>query len=493
MGIIQRQTIKSTIYIYAGVLIGFITTGLVFPRVLTPSQIGAIGLLGAWSAVFAQFATLGFGGATVKFFPAFRSKDNNHNGFLFLLLVVTVFGFFVFLLLFLLLKPWLLQTTQESPLFRNQIYLIIPFTFFQLLFLALDVYNRMLYNASTGTLLKELVLRLFILGGITLFFLEFFDYQGFIKYYVAAQGAIAALLIAFLVWKKDFNPIPNFQLLDRSMVHGLVSLSLFSFLTGFSSLAILRIDSIMIGSYLSDYEVGIYVTNMYFGTLVMLPSRALRSIAPTLISEAFRTRALDTISSIYQKSTVTQLIVGLYLLLGLWVNTQTIYTILPEEYATGLYVVLFIGLANVVKMAGGVSDTIIGYSEYYKLNTVFNGSWLLLIAFSNVIFIPVYGISGAAFASFLSVVVVALVRFIFVYRKFRMQPYGLNHLWALLLALVAYFIVSLIPVISPFWLDLLVRSTLVTIIYVPAIYYLKISPEINQLVKTTLSRLRSLF
>lgn len=493
MGIIQRQTIKSTVYIYAGVLIGFITTGLVFPRVLTPSQIGAIGLLGAWSAVFAQFATLGFGGATVKFFPNFRNRQNNHHGFLFLLLVVTAFGFIVFLLLFFLLKPWLLQTTRDSPLFREQIYLIVPFTFFQLFFLALDVYNRMLYNASTGTLLRELVLRLFILGGITLFFLQIFDYQFFIKYYVGAQGAITALLIFYLIWKKDFNPIPNFYLLDRSMVWGLANLSLFSFLAGFSSLAILRIDSIMIGSYLSDYEVGIYVTNMYFGTLVMLPSRALRSIAPTLISEAFRTKTMDTINSIYQKSTVTQLIVGLYLLLGLWVNAQTIYTILPYEYEAGLYVILFIGLANVVKMAGGVSDTIVGYSEYYRLNTVFNAGWLLLIVLSNMIFIPVYGITGAALASFLSVVTVTAVRFVFVYQKFKMQPYGLKHLWAILLALVIYFVVSLIPVISPFWLDLLVRGTLVTLIYGPTIYYLEISPEINKLINTTLLRLRSLF
>jgi O-antigen/teichoic acid export membrane protein len=492
VGIIQRQTIKSTAYIYLGVLVGFITTALVFPRVLTPSQIGAIGLLGSWSAVFAQFATLGFGGATVKFFPTFRNPERNHQGFLFLLLIVTVLGFLLFLGLYLLLRPWLLQSTEESPLFQQFIYLIIPFTLFQLFFLALDVYNRMLYNATTGTLLRELILRVFILTGISLFFLEMFSYQGFVIWYVGAQGVIVILLVLFLFWRGEFLPLPDFSLLNRPMLLKLGSLSLFSFLTGFSSLAILRIDSIMIGNFLSDYDVGIYMTTMYFGTLVLLPSRALRSIAPTLISEAFSNGDLKTIHSIYHKSTIAQLVVGLYLLLGLWVNSHTVFTILPEEFTAGLYVILFIGLANVVKMAGGMGDAIVGYSDYYRMNTVFNAGWLILIVVTNIIFIPEFGISGAAFASFLSVLVVTLIRFLYLYSKFGMQPYRPQHLWAVLIALGSFGATNFIPTLSPFWIDFLLRSTLVTLFYLLPVYFLKISPEINKLIDDMYYRLRSL-
>jgi len=491
VGIIQRQTIKSTAYIYIGVLVGFVTTALIFPRVLTPSQIGAIGLLGSWSAVFAQFATLGFGGATVKFFPTFRDQKRNHHGFLFLLLTVTVLGFLLFLGLFFLLRPWLLQSTEESPLFQQYHGLIIPFTLFQLFFLALDVYNRMLYNATTGTLFRELILRVFILTGISMFFLELFCYHGFVIWYVGAQGAIAILLILFLVWRGEFRPLPDLSLLNRPMLFKLGSLSFFSFLTGFSSLAILRIDSIMIGNYLSDYDVGIYMTTMYFGTLVMLPSRALRSIAPTLISEAFNNNDLKTIQSIYHKSTITQLIVGLYLLLGLWINTHTVFSILPEEYTAGLYVILFIGLANVVKMAGGMADAIVGYSQYYRINTLLNAGWLLLIILTNIIFIPTFGIGGAAFASFVSVMIVTLVRFLFLYRKFGMQPYSPQHLWAVLIALGSFGIVNFIPTLSPFWTDFLLRGTLATLLFLLPIYFLKVSPEINKIIKNTYAQLRS--
>ncbi len=493
MGIIQRQTIKSTVYIYAGVLVGFVTTALIFPRVLTSSQIGLITLIASWSAIFAQGATLGFGGATVKFFPLFRDKEKNHHGFLFLLLLVTSVGFILFIGLYYLLKSWIISTHADSPLFQHKAYLIVPFTFFMLLFIVMDIYNRVLYNATAGTLLKELFLRLFILLGIALLFFQFLNFDQFVNWYVGAQGAVALLLLFFLVWRKEFNLLPDFSQLDRSMITGMASLSLFSFLTGFSSLAIIRIDSIMIGSYLSEGDVGIYTLNLYFGTLVLLPSRALRNIAPTLIADAFNSRSMSTIRSIYEKSTITQLAVGLFLMLGLWVNTETIYTILPAEYKAGMYVILFIGFSNVVRMAGGLSDAIVGYSDYYKMNTVFNAVWLLLIVLTNLIFIPAMGITGAALASFLSVLAITLVRFWYVFRKFGMQPYQLRHAFLVFLALVTYFLISLLPIFSFFWIDLLVRGSLVVVLYGSAVYFFNISSEINGLVDSLWQRLQSLF
>lgn len=493
MGIIRRQTIKSTVYIYAGVLVGFVTTALIFPRVLTSSQIGVLTLLGSWSSLFAQFATLGFGGATVKFFPSFRNSQKNHHGFLFLLLLVSAIGFIIFVGLYYLLKSWLISTHADSPLFQQHIFLIIPFTLFQLLFISLDVYNRVLYNATTGTLLRELGLRLVILSGITLVFLELLSFDYFIDWYIAAQGVITLALVAFLIWRKEFNLIPDFSLVNRSLLKGLASLSMFSFLTGFSSLAIIRIDSIMIGSYLTEAEVGIYAMNINFATLVMLPTRALRNIAPTMIADAFSNKALGTISTIYEKSTITQLAVGLFLLLGLWVNTETVYTILPPEYEAGVYVILLIGLSNVVRMAGGMSDAIVGYSQYYKMNTVFNAGWLLLIVLTNMILIPKLGISGAALASFISVVIVTVTRYWFVYQKFGMQPYHRKHLLVLVLALGTYFIISLLPTLDPFYLDLLVRSILVISFYGASVYVFRISPEINDLIDAAWERIRSLF
>lgn len=55
--------------LYIGVFIGFITTAVLFPRILTEEEIGLINTLLAYSIVFAQFATLGFNSVITKFLP----------------------------------------------------------------------------------------------------------------------------------------------------------------------------------------------------------------------------------------------------------------------------------------------------------------------------------------------------------------------------------------------------------------------------------------
>ncbi|MDF9798023.1 O-antigen/teichoic acid export membrane protein [Catalinimonas alkaloidigena] len=490
MGILQRQTIKSTIYIYAGVLIGFVTSALLYPKFLTESQIGVIGLLVSWSSIFAQLATLGFSGATIKFFPYFRNKEKQHQGFLFLMLLVMMAGFGLFLLIFYLIKPWMIEDAGEESLLVEYINLLIPFTLFSLVFTLLDIYNRALYNASTGSLLNETVARLFVLFLVGLFIWDVYQFEGYVTWYVLSRGVLVLLLLAFLFWKGELSLRPDFSLLTKERSKGMLSLSLFSLITGFGNLAIIRIDSIMINSFYSDAEVGIYLTTFYFGTLVLLPSRALRGIAPTMVADAFKNNNLGVVNRIYTKSTITQLVVGCFFFLGIWANIDNVFEILPESFEAGKYVILFVGLMNILRMVGGINDVIIGYSQYYKVNTYIMLGWLALIILTNWWLLPLMGISGAALASLISVLVVNLIRFGFLYIRFGFQPYNKGHLIILFISAATYLVVFWIPAISTYILDILMRGVLITIIFTTSIYYSKTDMDINKLIDDKLKSIR---
>ncbi|WKN31469.1 oligosaccharide flippase family protein [Porifericola rhodea] len=492
MGIIQRQTLKSTIYIYIGVLIGFVTSALVYPKYLTESQIGVIGLLVSWSSVFAQAATLGFGGATIKFFPYFRDKEKQHHGFFFLLVMVVLSGYLLFLAIFFIIKPWMIEDAGVDSLFAKHIYLIIPFTLFSLLFVILDIYNRALYNATTGSLLNETISRLFVLVLVFLFIWDIYQFDDYLNWYVISRGVLVLLLLLFLYWKGELSLRPDFSLLTKERRQGMLSLSLFSLVTGFGTLAIIRIDSIMINSFYSDAEVGVYLTTFYFGTLVLLPSRALRGIAPTMIADAFKHNNLKVVASIYTQSTITQLVAGCFFFLGIWINIDNVFEILPESYEAGKYVILYVGLMNIVKMAGGVNDVIIGYSEYYRTNTYIMLAWVALLILSNYWLLPIMGISGAALASLLSVIIVNIARYFFLYAKFGFQPYKWAHLFILIIALVTYGLVILVPPAQHFILDILIKGVLVTIIFTSAIYFSNTDPQINKLIEGYLDKAKAL-
>ncbi len=489
MGIIKRQTIKSTVYIYIGAVLGFVTTSLLFPKYLTPEQIGVLGLLVSYAVLSGQAATLGFGGATVRYFPYFRNPEKKHHGFLLLLLIVTIVGFLLFLGIFFLLRPYLMESNQEkSPLFATYLDYIIPLTFFHLLYLTLDTYNRVLYNATTGTLLKEFVQRVFILLFLLMLLAGWIAFGGFLLFYTIAFGLTGLLLIPFLMWRGEFHLRADFSLLNAKMSRGMLSLSAFSFLTGFSGFAVTSIDRIMLNEFFSTYETGIYITAVNFGTLIMLPSRALRGIAPTLIADAFKTRDMDKIADIYQKSTITQWIVGLYFMLGLWGNVDNIFRLLPPEYEAGRYVILLIGLMNLTRMLNGVNDVIVGYSEYYKYNTLHMVVWLGLLVITNFLLIPDYGMDGAAIASLFSLLVVTFVRFFFLYRRFGFQPYGWPHLISTGLALGVYGVVFFLPDAGNFLVDIAIKGTVVTLLFIPAVYFLKLSPDFNRTLDETLKK-----
>src|SRR5690554_1342496 len=184
MGIIVRQSIQGTVWSYVGVVLGFITTGYLFPNYLTTDTIGLFGLMMAWSALLAQLSSLGFPGITARLFPWFRDKDNSHNGFLFIAFAVMATGFLFFLVSYYIFSPWLIENNLEkSALFSKYIYLLIPLTFFTLLYLILDSYNRLLYDTVFGTFLTEFLQRLIILSIVLLFVAGIIDLHHLILLY----------------------------------------------------------------------------------------------------------------------------------------------------------------------------------------------------------------------------------------------------------------------------------------------------------------------
>jgi O-antigen/teichoic acid export membrane protein len=490
MSNIARQTFKSTVYIYIGVVIGFINTAILFPVYLTPDEIGTLGLLVAYSTLFANGALLGFGNAAIRYFPFFRNPQRNHNGFLTLLTLVMLLGFILVSGIILFFQDWFVRMQdKDSAIFAELIYLVLPLTLAQLLFLGYDTFNRVLFNASTGALLREFILRLFILAFLVLFIFNLVNFTWYSHLFTLAYFLVTGLLILFLIRKKNFSfNRPKLDILSREQTNEMISLSLLGFFNGMASFIVVRIDTLMINEFYGTAETGIYLTLMNFGTLVIMPTRALRGIAPTYIGEAIQKENWQEIQAIYRNTSLEQLALGSLLLLGLWTNNHNVLAFLPDEYHTGYYVILFIGSMNLVKMAFGLADAIIGASSRFKTNT-----WLMLLLVSltlglNFMFIPQYNINGAAFASMLAVLLVALTRYILVLRYFSVSPFTYRHLLVLGIAALVWLLQGLIPEFSSFYFDTFIRGLFVLITYLVLIFAGNIFPAWNNRANRYLGR-----
>ena len=171
--------------------------------------------------------------------------------------------------------------------------------------------------------------------------------------------------------------------------------------------------------------------------------------------------------------------IGLLLFIGIWANVHNVFQILPAEYEQGKYVILFMMLAKLFEMSTGVANVIYSTSRYYRYQTYFMSFLVVIVIITNLLFIPRYGIVGAALASAISSLIYNFLRFLFIKLRFGMQPFSRRTLLLILISLGSYFISLLIPVFSNFIIDIVIRSSFITLIFGALVLVFHVSEEVD--------------
>lgn len=491
MGIIKKQTIQGTVFTYLGVVIGFITTAILFPRYLSTDQIGLLGIFLSYSFIFAQIASLGTGRVIVVFFPYFKDRGNKNQGFFSLMLWINVIGLAVSLAVFFLVKPLLVENANDSSnLFGQYINYLIPLIIVTSAFQLFDSYYKVLYNAVIGIILKEFVQRLAILTSILFYIYHLVSFGQYLTLFVVSVSLPTFMLIFSLLRRKEFTGHPDPGSITSELRNKMISIGFYGILIGFSGMVILNIDRIMVERMMGLSPTGVYTTMAYFATLVVIPSRALLKISDPVISQAWKDSDLANLQDNYYRSSLNQFLIGSLILIGLWGNAGNILRILPAEFAYGEFVILFVGLAFLADMATGTSAFILANSKYFKYQTYFIILLVVFIVITNLLLIPVMGITGAALATFISKILSNFFRFLLLQRKFGLQPYDRKYLYIIGISLVSYLGAVLLPSLNNLYLDIGLRSAIISIIFVGLSLLLKISDEATTVFFNTLRQLR---
>ncbi len=492
MGTIARQTIKGSVYSYVGAALGFVNVVLLMPHIFSTAQVGLVNLIIAISSIMGQFGMLGFANVTKRLFPFFRNPNKNHNGFLFILLMVALLGFFISGLGYFALKDYFVtQNKEDSPLFAKYVYLLLPLIFIYIFTGLIDVYNRVLFNASFGIFVKEFFLRILNLIGIGLYYYGFFDFNGFIHYYTIAYGAPVFMTVGLLIYRKQFSLKPDFSFLTKKMRYEMVMVAVFALLSGFSSIAAMYIDKYMINHYFDLSATGVYAIAFYFGSMIILPGRALVKISTTYITESFKSGDWDTIKSIYSKSALNQLIMAAFVFLLLWGNIDSLLAFLPEAYHEGKYVILYIALAYLSIMGFGLGSEIIVFSKYYRHYAVIMILLIVFIIFFNLLLIPSYGIVGAAMASLISYFFYCFINFLFILIKFGFHPFTYKHPVVLLIGFLVYLVTLLLSPSVPVIVSVIIKSLAITVLFLVPVYVFNISEDLNKAIHGIIRKIRS--
>jgi O-antigen/teichoic acid export membrane protein len=198
----------------------------------------------------------------------------------------------------------------------------------------------------------------------------------------------------------------------------------------------------------------------------------------------------DELNDLYKKTSINLQLVGGFVMLCIFVNIEQLYELLPKEYTGGIWIVFMIGLSKYFDLILGNNNAIIFNSKYYRM-VLFLGLMLVLVTFVlNIIFIPIYGIMGSAFATLLSITLYSLAKLMFVVKRMHLYPFTNQTIYSigitLALFLVFYFWkFPFHPIIA-----IGLKSILVTILYVYLNYKFVISVQINQAIDSLWAKIK---
>lgn len=483
MGTIKTKALYNTILSYAGAAIGYVNFLILLPYAFVPEEIGLTRVLQNAALLFVPASQLGITTVIIRYFPYFKADEKKRQSFFLYALIVALLGFILFTLFFLLFRNYIIGFyVKESPLLVTYYFLIIPLTFFLVFFGLLEAFANSHYKTTVPVFLRDIVLRLQTTILALLFVFKLLDFSQFIWLLVGSYGVVLLFLIFYLRSIGALKIALDFSFLKKGFLREIMSYGLYVLLGSTGTSLVSYIDILMIGSMIGLKETGIYAIAYYMAVVIDIPRRAIKQVVDPFIALAIKNDDRMQIAAIYKKLSINQLIIGILFVLGIWSNIDDIFSLIPngEAYESGKYVVLIIMLGKLIDMGSSTNGEIIGYSKYYKFNIVSTLILAVLTVLTNLLFIPMFGINGAAFATLLSLLLFNISKYVFILIKLKVQPFDLNTLKILVIGGICYGATLLLPDFSNVFLNIFIKSSSIIVFYVIAVYFSSVSEDVNQ-------------
>ncbi|HEX5152129.1 MAG TPA: polysaccharide biosynthesis C-terminal domain-containing protein [Parafilimonas sp.] len=492
---IKRQTIQSSIIVYFGFAIGALNMYLYSKHgSFTTDQFGLTRLFFDFAQNIFAFASLGTIPVLYKFYPYFKDNlPDKKNDLLAWVLLVSLAGFVLITLAGIAFEPYVVRKFGErSSLFLDFYYLVFPFSLGYLFFAVLEGYSWALQKTVVSNALKETVIRIITTAFILLYYFKLISFVQFMYLFSTLYLIIAILLVIYLWRIHSFNITFKVSHVTRKFVKKMVGLQFFVFGGICLNAVAVTISAILIASKIGLAATAVFSLATYVANLIEIPQRSITSISTGVLSRAWKDKNYHDINRIYHRSSINMLLFALFIFGNVWLNIEQGINILniQNEYATGLGVVVVLGIAKIIDAGTGVNSVIIATSTFWKFEFYTHVILLGLRIPIAYILIQRYGIIGPAYAELISQVVYNFIRYEFLRRKFNMQPFNAETVYTILLGVSAIMISYFLFAGMAGWTGIILRSLLFSGMVIGGIFLLKLTPDAMQLVDVAKTRIQ---
>ncbi|MEZ4808466.1 MAG: oligosaccharide flippase family protein [Flavobacteriales bacterium] len=468
MGIIARQAFWNTVLTTAGMALGFLNMALLFPKYLTSDEFGFTRLVVSISVIGAQVAQVGAESTVIRYFPYFKDRTNAHRGLFGLVLMITTTTAVVAMAIVASMQEaFAAWFGDASGLYQQAGMIVLPLLLAEVWFITLRGIGRAVHRSVAPTFAREFLLRVLQTLLIVLHATQGIAFEWFLILY-AGTFLVTTLVVAWDLWRAGELVLGLGRIrIPRRMRRSMSRYAMFTFGSGLAVVVVGNVDQVMIGAMLADglSYVAYYAVALFMASVVMIPARAL--VLPTLpiMAEAWRMRDMTRLAMLYGRTARVQLVLALYIMVGIWACIDQVFEFLAPEYAPGKEVLLVLGAANVINLSTGLSGGLVSTSRAYWFDAVSGLAYLVLNIVLDYVFILRWGMMGAAWSSLVALLIVLAWRLLFLRRRFGLWPYDKRTAMILLVGAITAGCVGVLPTFGPVWVDLLLRGCVVTVVF----------------------------
>jgi len=483
--------------VYFGFALGFFNTYL-FTRQggFTQEQYGLTSTFIAFASIMFSIASFGAQGFISKFYPYYKAHlPTEKNDQLSWALLLPCIGFAFVALIAVASKDVLVDSIfSNSPELPEYFYWILPFGFGYTMFVILEAYAWMTRRSVLSNLLKEVLFRFFTTCLVLLTTYGIIgSFDGFIRLYAFIYPVLALVLLLVFLKNRDFVFQFSISRVTKRFYSKIMALASFVWTGGLVFNLAGVFDTIVIAAVLPNGMAAVapFTLAQYISSLIQAPQRAIISASVSPLSHAWKDKDYRKINMIYNRSSINQLVFATGMFCLIWLNFEDgiVSFNLQEGYRAAMWPFLFLGLTRIIDMGTGVNAQIIGTSTFWRFDFI---SGMVLLACTlplNYFLAREMGIVGPAISNLISFTLYNLIRYLFLYRRFNMQPFTIKTVYTLLLAAASYLLTY--SIFNEFrgieWI--LLRSVVFCSLFISGTVALRLSPDVQPVFTSLLKRL----
>jgi len=491
MGIIQKQGVKSSFFIMIGFLIGAVNLLVLFPLFFSKNDQGLVRAMLDIGATLSVFCTLGTLPVIYKFYPFYNHYlGPKKNELPFITLIINLIGFGILLIIGWQQKDFIIRKLGKSPSLAQYFNYVYPYTFFLLIFYWLEAFAWGLRKGVYSNFLRETLIRILTTLLIIAFGLKYIDLAVFLTFFSLLYVIPSLLLLINLIKSNQFS-FKSLQIssVTRRLKGKMFSFALFVFAGQFFNLLARTNDTFLIVGLRGLNDAAIFAIATYVSAILEIPQRSLNSISIPVLATSWKNKDFANIKNIYHKSVSNLLAIGLLLFGLIWLNIDNLVNFLNwvSNKEAGGYdaiskLIFILGLAKLIDLATGVNSQIIGTSNFWKFDFFTNLFYILLSLPLNYYLIKNYNLEGLAYSNLIALCLYNSIRFLFLYKKFKLQPYTYKHGLFLVLSIGLILLVHQIPSVNNIVANIFLQSTIFGISFYFLVSWINPAPEALEIV-----------